>query len=252
MRGLRRHHVNAPEAALLAHDVVGSLDADKAITEYFLEPRTEVAQLGAEEFEKLRAEIAGLRASRERLVLAADADRRRIERELHGGVQQHLAALAMRLQLAQSALASDPAAAKALLEELGRDVQDAVDEAARLAQRIYVPLLELGLAAALRSAAVNAGAPASVDVTAGSSYPTEILHTVYACWLEALEQPGDAPPAITVREEPSALVFEVVRGAGPPPAQLEALRDRVEALGGTLTIRPEAGGRVRVSGSLPL
>jgi signal transduction histidine kinase len=206
---------------------------------------------GHDKIERLHAELAELRASRARLVRAADADRRRIERELHGGVQQHLVALAVRLQLAESALDSDPAAAKTLLEEIGRDVQDAVDEASRLAQRIHVPLLELGLAAALRAAAVSAGVPASVEVSARPSCPPEILHTVYACWLEALEHPGDARPEITVRQDAAALVFEVERGEGPSAAGLDALRDRVEALGGALTIRTEAG-RVRISGSLPL
>ena len=167
-------------------------------------------------------------------------------------MQQHLAALAMRLQLAESALDSDPAAAKALLEEIGRDVQDALDEAVRLAQRIYVPLLELGFAAALRSASVSAGVPASVDVSAGSTWPPEILHTVYACWLDALEQPGDTRPAITVQESAKALVFEVVRGGSPSAAGLDALRDRVEALGDVLTVRDEPGGGARISGSLPL
>jgi signal transduction histidine kinase len=200
----------------------------------------------------LRTEVEQLRASRVRLVRSADADRRRIERELHGGVQQHLVALAVRLQLLESALDSESAAARALLEEIARDVQDAVDEAARLAQRIYVPLLELGLAAALRAAAVSAGVPASVEVSAGSSGPPETLNTVYTCWLEALEQPCDAVPAISVQEDAGALVFDVVWGAGASAGQVEMLRDRVEALGGTLTIGPETGGGVRVSGSLPL
>ena len=59
---------------------------------------------------------------------------------------------------------------------------------------------------------MSAGVPASVEVSAGSSCPPEILHTVYTCWLDALAQPGDATPAIAVREDASALVFEVVRG----------------------------------------
>lgn len=216
-----------------------------------VEPEASHADM-REEHDRRRAEVEELRAARRRLVLAADDDRRRIERELHGGVQQHLVALAVRLQLVESALESDPAAGKALLEEIGRDVQDAVDEAARLAQRIYVPLLELGLAAALRAAAVGAGVPASVEVRVGSSCQPEALNTVYACWLEALEHSDDSEPAISVREDAGALVFDVVRGAG-PNAELDALRDRIEALGGALTIRTEAGGRrVRVSGSLPL
>jgi signal transduction histidine kinase len=205
-----------------------------------------------EEHDRLRAEVEELSASRRRLVLAADDDRRRIEGELHGGVQQHLVALAVRLQLLESTLRSNTAAAEALLEEMGRDVQDAVDEAARLAQRIHVPLLELGLAAALRAAAVSAGVPASVEVCADSSCQPEALNTVYACWLDALDQPGDSDAAISVREDAGSLVFDVVRGVGPTAAGLDALRDRVEALGGALTIRTEAGGRVRVSGSLPL
>jgi signal transduction histidine kinase len=204
-----------------------------------------------QELDRLRIELEELQAALRRLVLAADADRRRIERELHGGVQQHLVALAMRIQLLESALGSDRAAAMALLEEIGRDVQDAVDEAARLAQRIFVPLPELGLAVALRAAATSAGVPASVDVSSGSRCSPEILQTVYACWLEALEEPGDSP-VITVREEAGALVFDVVRGTGASIGEVEALRDRVEALGGTLTVGPEPGGGVRVSGSLPL
>lgn len=198
--------------------------------------------------EALHTEIAELRASRARLVSAADEDRRRIERELHGGVQQHLVALAVRLQLASSALESDPTAAKALIEELSGDVQDAIDAAARLAQRIYGPRLELGLAAALRSAAVSAGVSASVAVSAGSHHPPEVLHTVYVCWLDALAHAGDTTPTITVREEEGALAFEIVRDG--PAVGLDGLRDRVEALGGRMTTKEEAGGRIRVAGSL--
>jgi signal transduction histidine kinase len=206
-----------------------------------------------EELDRLRAEVAELRAVGRRLVLAADDDRRRIERELHGGVQQDLVALAVRLQLLEPALRSDAAAAGALLAEISGDVQDAVDEAARLARRIHVPLLELGLGPALRAAAVSAGARASVEVRTDSSLPSEIASTVYACWLEALEQPGDSEPAITVEERGGMLVFEIVGGAGPMAPGLDALRDRVDALGGELAIRPEAGGRrARVRGSLPL
>jgi len=75
-------------------------------------------------------------------MLAADADRSRIERALHDGVQQHLVALAVNLQLAGRLSDSDPPAAKTLLDEIARDVQQALDEAAQLAQWIYPPLLE--------------------------------------------------------------------------------------------------------------
>ena len=208
----------------------------------------------ADTLEELRAAVVELRASRQRLVLAADADRRRLERHLHEGVQQHLVALAVNVQLAESLLESDLPATTKLLKEMGHDVQQALDEAAQLAQRIYPPLLELGgLAAALRSAAVSAEMPAVVDVSAGSSYPPEIAHTVYSSWLQALEDGGTATPAaITVREEMGALTFEIARDADRPDAWVDGLRDRVEALGGRLSIESQPGDGVRVCGSLPL
>jgi signal transduction histidine kinase len=217
-----------------------------------LDARQDEAQLDT--LEELRAEVVELRASRERLVLAADADRQRLERDLHEGVQQHLVALAVNIQLAESLLESDFPAATKLLKEMGRDVQQALDEAARLAQGIYPPQLELGgFAAALRSAAVSAGVPASVEVSAGSSYPPEIAHTVYSFWLEALEhRRKETPAAITVREETGALTFEIVRDADRPDAWVDRLRDRVEALGGGLRIESQPGHGVRVCGSLPL
>lgn len=206
-----------------------------------------------EEVERLRRELAAMRASRERLVLAADAGLRRIERMLHEGVQQHLVALAVRLQLAEPLLDSDPAAARAALEEMGGDVQHAVDDAARLALLIYAPLPELGsLAAVLRSVAASAGARASVDVQAGSGYPPEVVQTVYACWLDALDRAGESVVTIAVREEDGALAFEVVRPEIRPDPSLDALRDRVEALGGRLEIRRAPEGAVAVSGRLPL
>jgi signal transduction histidine kinase len=207
-----------------------------------------------ETVDRLRLEVAELRASRERLVLAADADRGRIERDLHEGVQQHLIALAVNLQLAGELVDAEPAAAKALLEDIAHDVQQALDEATRLAQRIYPPLLEAGgLAAALRSAAVSAGIPCAVEVAAGASHPPEVARTVYLCWLDALEHAGaEAQPMITVRAEEGALAFEIVERAARSDSGLDRLRDRVEALGGGLTIRPERGGGTRVVGSIPL
>ncbi|MDQ3066806.1 MAG: histidine kinase [Actinomycetota bacterium] len=174
-----------------------------------------------------------------------------IERELHERVQQHLVALAVNLQLADQS-ADDPAAAKALLAEMGRDVQQALDEAAHLAQRIYPPLLEAGgLAAALRLAAGSAGIRASVKVAAGARYTPEVAGAVYWCCLEALEHAGTRA-TVTVRDEEGAVAFEVVEDGDYSAGGLERLRDRVEALGGRLTIRSEPGRGTRVSGSLPL
>jgi signal transduction histidine kinase len=192
-----------------------------------------------------------LRAAEERLVLAADADRRTIERELHSGVHQYLVALATTLQLARRASGSDPAAVNALLDEMERDVRRALDETALLAQRIYPSALELGgLATLLRSAAVQAGVPATVDVAADSSYSPEIAMTVYLCWLAALASgKSETQVAIGVGEVDDTLNFELAAEA--LDGDFARLRDRVEALGGSLAIESEPGG-IRLSGSLPL
>jgi signal transduction histidine kinase len=206
------------------------------------------------ELDRLRVEIEKLRAAQKRLVLAADADRRTIERDLHDGVHQHLVALAATLQLARLATDSDPAAVEALLEEMSRDVRQALDETALLAQSIYPSMLELGgLAALLRAAAVNAGVPATVDVSDGSSHAPEVAMTVYLCWLALLARgSNERQVTIRVREGGDALTFELVGEASASDADLDRLRDRVEALGGRLTIEPDPGGGIRLSGSLPL
>jgi len=202
----------------------------------------------------LRVEVEELRAALKRLVMAADADRRMVERELHDGLQQQLVALAVNLQLAGQAAGSDPAAAMTLLEEMGRDVQHALDETSLLAQRIYPATLEAdGIGMLLRSAAVGAGIHASIDVAAPSTQPREVLMTLYLCWLTVLARgSAEARAKIKVRENENVLVFEAVGKAACSDAYLDYLRDRVDALGGRLAITSRAGGGTRLSGSLPL
>jgi len=199
--------------------------------------------------DRLHGEVALLRASRERLVLWADAESRRIERALHAGVQQRLVALSMALQQA-SALAEGDPALRAHLDEIARDIQHASEQTAALAERIDAPLLEVPgrLAVALRAAATTRDVPASVDVAVESPLPPKIGRTVLLAWFDALDD-TDRPmkPAIAVREDARVLAFEVVSGAS-----LERLRDRVEALGGKMSVEPMPDGGWRVSGSLPL
>jgi signal transduction histidine kinase len=167
-----------------------------------------------------RLEVEELRASRKRLVLAADADRRRIERELHDGPQQYLIALAVNLQLADGLLDADPAATKELLAQMGRDVEQALAETTQLAQRTYPPLLDAGgLATVLRSAAASAGVRARIEVAAGRRYPPEVAWTVHLCWVDALERAGnEAQATITVREKEGTLAFEIgAQGDQPSP-----------------------------------
>jgi signal transduction histidine kinase len=205
------------------------------------------------ELDRQEVEIEALRAARKRLVLAADADRRGIERDLHDGVHQLFVALAVNLQLLGQAVDSDPAAACRLLEELRRDVQRGLDETVLLAQRIYPAMLEAGgLAALLRSAAVDTGVPASVEVAAEPDLP-EVTMTIYLCWLATLARARrETRVTIRVREGEGALTFDVTGAAAGSDTGLERVRERVEALGGQLTIGTSRDGRTRASGSLPL
>jgi hypothetical protein len=181
-------------------------------------------------------EIEELRASRARVLEAADAERRRTERSLHDGVQQHLVALAVNLQLARQLADSDPEALRELLDELTRDVHEALESVRALARQIYPPLLlDLGLANALRSAAVEAGT--TIEVATGERFESAAEAAVYFCCVELLGPDSH----LSVRAEPDALVFEA---DGKPTA---AIADRLGAVGGTLSMD---GGRL--TGRVPL
>lgn len=175
-------------------------------------------------------EIEELRASRARVLEAADAERRRTERSLHDGVQQHLVALAVNLQLARQLVDKNPAALPALLDELSRDVHAALESVRELAREIYPPLLlDLGLAVALRSAGVK--------VETDRRFPPAIEAAAYFCCVDLLRPDAN----VRVWEEDDTLVFAA---NGDPSA---VVVDRVAALGGTLMI--ENG---RVTGRLPV
>jgi signal transduction histidine kinase len=194
-------------------------------------------------------ELSELRASRRRIVLATDADRRTLERALHTGVQQLLVALSVRVQLARRRVDASPAEMKSLLAEIEDELRTALDETARLADRISPPLLDTGgLGAALRAAVVYRGIPATVDVVLSSTRSPETERVVYACCLELLERSEGAATA-TVRELGAALTFEVA-AVDILESGIERARDRVESFGGRLSVEAHAG-RVEISGSLP-
>jgi signal transduction histidine kinase len=207
--------------------------------------------------EQLRREADELRVSRTRLVLAADADRRRIERELHDGGQQDLVGLAVKLQQVRGLVDSDPAAAGVLVDEMRGDLQESLDRLRSLAQRIYPPQLEAGgLPAALRSAAARAGVRVRIDVGETGVYPREVSAAVYLCIVAAFERLVTGTTAtIGIREVDGTVAFEIVAedaGVDTADAHLTAIRDRVEALGGRLTITAVSGGGTRLAGALPI
>jgi signal transduction histidine kinase len=209
--------------------------------------------LGDRQVDELRAEVSELRASRRRLALAIDAERRGFERALHDGVQQQLVGLAANLELAAGSVEADPGATRRLLGEMRRDAQRAMEQARTLAERIYPPLLESGgLGVALRSAAAGAEVPIRVEIAGDPVYPTEVAGTVYFCCLQVLERVAiGGTVSIMVRNEGGTVAFEVVAN-GVAAMERFAMRDRVEAHGGRLTMESGSGDQTRVAGSLPV
>jgi signal transduction histidine kinase len=215
--------------------------------------------------DEVRRQADALQASRGRIVAVADAERRRIERNLHDGAQQHLVALAVKVRLARQLAETSPDQAKTFLDELGNDVKDALDELRNLAHGIYPPLLaDRGLGEALKAAAGRASLPTNVVPDGLGRYPQEIEAAVYFCCLEALQNAGKyAGPAaqatIRLREEAGALVFEVAddgagfdvgkRGVG---AGFTNMSDRVGATGGSLRVESAPGRGTKVIGVVPL
>jgi signal transduction histidine kinase len=203
--------------------------------------------------------IEELRASRQRLVSAQDVERRKIERNLHDGAQQHLVALSINLGLAQSLFDSDPAQAREMLAQLKSDASDALENLRDLARGIYPPLLaDRGLSAALTSHAAKAPVPTKVEAGEVARYPMEVEAAIYFCVLEALQNvakyAGASSAVVRLAEDNGHVTFAVTddgagfdvaraaRGAG-----LTNMTDRLEALGGRLEVssKPGAGTTIR-------
>ena len=217
--------------------------------------------------ERLTAELSQrlqeLTVSRQRLVTAQDAERRRIERNLHDGAQQDLVALKLKLAAARGMAESDPPRTRQLLEGLVTDVGDAVQNLRELARGIYPPILaDSGLAAALEAQAARS--PLRMEVHAGriGRYPPETEAAVYFCCLEALQNAvkhaGATVLTIDLEESAGMLRFRVAdNGRGIDMAKagggsgIENMNDRVAALGGSLEVGAGPGGGTLVSGQLP-
>jgi signal transduction histidine kinase len=220
--------------------------------------------------EELRARLeevgrrAGeLRASRRRIVAVQDTERRRLERDIHDGAQQHLVALTVNLNLAKSLARKDPGRAEEILVQLEAATRATLGNLRALARGIYPPLLAAeGLAEALRAEASAGAVP--VDVRAGEvpRFPAEVEAAAYFCVLEALQNVAKYARAsgATVRlsEEDGQLAFSVSDdGAGfdpsvtPRGSGLQNMADRLAALGGTVRVDSAPGRGTAVSGRIP-
>jgi signal transduction histidine kinase len=216
--------------------------------------------------DEVRRQAQALQASRARIVAAGDRERRRIERNLHDGAQQHLVALAVKVRLIRQLAERDPERASTMMEELAGDVEETLQELRDLAHGIYPPLLaDKGLPEALQSAARRATLAVTVEADGVTRYPAEVEAAVYFCALEALQNASkhageSATATIRVWEEAGGLLFEVadngagfdVRQRGTGGAGFTNMSDRLGAIGGSLRVESAPGRGTRIHGTIPI
>ena len=225
-----------------------------------LDGRIGVLVSGTDITERKRQE-AEVRASRSRIVEAADTARRKLERNLHDGAQQRLVALSVTLRLAQSKVGRDPAAAEAILEGAREELALALDELRELARGIHPAILtDRGLTAALDALAARSPVPVEVAAEADGLPPAVEAAASYVV-AESLANVAKYAEASRVsvrigRDDGHALV-EVEddgRGGADPGVGtgLRGLADRVEALDGVLAVDSPPGGGTVVRAELPV
>jgi signal transduction histidine kinase len=215
------------------------------------------------DFTEQRAAQRELRQSRARIVEAALAERRRLERDLHDGAQQHLVSVSLALRLARTKLRPDvDAAALADLDEAGDELRTALVELRELARGIHPAILtEAGLGPAIESLAARSTVPADVTAVPDRRLPPAVESTAYFVVSEALA--NVAKYASATRATVSAacpgdsLRVEVrddgIGGADPSRGSgLRGLADRVAAIGGTLSVASPVGDGTRLVVELPL
>jgi signal transduction histidine kinase len=210
-----------------------------------------------------RLELRG-RAQQQRLVDAAEAERRRIERNIHDGAQQQLVAIGVKLGVATSLVSKDPGQAEALLRTLRAEVDDTLAGLRDMARGTYPPILaDRGLAAAIAQQAAKA--PMQVDVAADGvgRLPKDVETAAYFCCLEALQNAakhaGTDRLSVRLWIVGRTLAFTVVDdGRGFDTAVMRrgvgtrSMVERIEALGGSLEIRSSVGHGTTIHRRVPL
>jgi signal transduction histidine kinase len=220
-----------------------------------------LALLGPNNADRLAAKAEHLQASRARGVDAAEAERRRIERDLHDGAQQRLVAVAMTLGRAQTKLDSDPAAVAELIAEAHTDAKLAVAELRDLARGIYPAVLgDRGLDAALSAQAAKSPIPVDVTVDIDPRPPAAVESTAYFIVGEALtniaKHAEATSAAVRVWRAENTVVVEVTDdgrgGAGVRSGGgLAGLADRAATIDGAITVVSPVGGPTVLRADLP-
>jgi signal transduction histidine kinase len=217
-----------------------------------------------ERVEELTARAEELRASRQRLVAAQDEERRRLERDLHDGAQQHLVALAVNVRLAETVARAAPERAVGLLSAQAAAAEDAVDAVLSFSRGVYPPsLTHQGLPAALHEVATRSAVPVRLSTRDVGRYAPRIEAAVYFACMEALQNAvkhsGAPEVLVSLVGRPGELAMTVedcgkgfdaralVAGSG-----LSNLRDRVDAVGGVLVFDASPQRGVRVHAAVPV
>ncbi len=203
-----------------------------------------------------------LRASRARIVEAGDAERRRLERNLHDGAQQRLVSLSLALRLAQAKLREDPDGAEKLLAGAAEELTRAIDELRELARGIHPAVLtDRGLGAALEALATRAPLPIELSTELDEQLPGPVEAAAYYVVAEALTNVVKYAEASSVQvkaeRQNGRVLVEVsddgIGGADPSLGSgLRGLADRVEALDGELEVESTAGAGTKVRAVIPL
>ncbi len=205
---------------------------------------------------------AELQASRARVVAAADETRRRIERDLHDGIQQRLVSLGLEVRAAEAAVSTGAPEVKAQLSRAAKGLAGVVEELQEVSRGIHPAILSKGgLAPAVKSLARRSAVPVELDVRAPGRFPEPVEVAAYYVVSEALTNVAKHAEAsvveVSVERQGSLLRVAVsddgVGGATPGRGSgLVGLRDRVEALGGRLEIASLAGSGTSVTATLPV
>jgi signal transduction histidine kinase len=229
--------------AVLAHRP-GVLDDEQLVEEVAAAARL------ALENERLQAEVKArldeLRSSRARIVEAGDAERKRLERDLHDGAQQRLVGLSLSLRLLRSRVDD----ADGRLERAESELRRAAAELRELAHGIFPAVLaDEGLGPAVEALAEEGHVPIRIRGIPDQRYEASIETAAYTVVAEAVRAATDTVD-VGATASAGTLVVEVATRNG-AAVDLTALEDRIGALDGRLTVRPEAGGGTRIRAELP-
>jgi signal transduction histidine kinase len=209
----------------------------------------------------LRARLRQLAASRTRLLQAAESERRRLERDLHDGVQQRLLSVAMTLGLAESTMTTDPSLGKPLVGEAKEAVLAALDDLRAVCQGVHPPILtERGLVGAVQELTATASVPVELTVDVPGPLQPEIESAAYYVLAESLANitkhaRASAASVVASRTNGRLTVAVSDDGVGGADANngtgLAGMAGRVEAIGGTLRVTSPVGVGTTIVAELP-